>query len=133
MKFSTTSLQRLSTCDPKLQLVMKGALATNLIDISIIEGARGRETQDLYFKEGKSKVPWPNSKHNGEVSLAVDAGPYVNGQLSFNKDHCCFLAGIVLGVSKSLGIPLRWGGNWDMDGEPLTDQDFQDLVHYEII
>jgi len=28
-------------------------------------------------------------------------------------------------------VKIRWGGNWDMDGEPVTDQEFQDLVHYE--
>jgi peptidoglycan L-alanyl-D-glutamate endopeptidase CwlK len=31
-----------------------------------------------------------------------------------------------------LGVKLRWGGNWDRDGEPVTDQDFQDLVHFEL-
>jgi len=34
-------------------------------------------------------------------------------------------------VGKMLEVDLRWGGNWDMDGEPITDQDFQDLVHFE--
>jgi hypothetical protein len=32
-----------------------------------------------------------------------------------------------------VGVMIRWGGNWDMDGEPITDQDFQDLVHFELI
>lgn len=32
-----------------------------------------------------------------------------------------------------LGIDIRWGGNWDMDGEPVTDQNFQDLVHFELV
>jgi len=36
-----------------------------------------------------------------------------------------------LSVGKMLEVDLRWGGNWDMDGEPITDQDFQDLVHFE--
>ena len=45
--------------------------------------------------------------------------------------HCCVLAGIILTCAVKRGIKIRWGGNWDMDSEPITDQDFQDLVHYE--
>ena len=28
---------------------------------------------------------------------------------------------------------LRWGGNWDMDGEILIDQSFDDRPHVELI
>jgi len=136
-KFGKTSTEKLEGADPRLQLVMRGALATGLIDISILQSIRTREKQDEYFNAKKSKVQWPNSKHNikepGQKSRAVDAAPYVNGAPSYNYNHCCFLAGIVMAVGKALGYRIRWGGNWDMDGEPVTDQDFQDLVHFEIL
>ena len=57
--------------------------------------------------------------------------PVINGKLSWEKEHCLVLAGMVLAIGKTLGHSIRWGGNWDMDGEPITDQDFQDLVHFE--
>jgi peptidoglycan L-alanyl-D-glutamate endopeptidase CwlK len=135
--YGKTSKARLETVDPRLQLVFRAALAQGLMDISIIQGVRPQEEQDLFYKEGKSKVQWPNGKHNvkepGEKSKAVDAAPFINGKISYDHRHCCYLAGLIQGIGRSLGINIRWGGNWDQDGEPVTDQDFQDLVHFEIV
>jgi peptidoglycan L-alanyl-D-glutamate endopeptidase CwlK len=132
-----TSRRNLYTCSINIQKVIFEAISRGLIDFSVIEGIRGKAEQNRYFKIGKSKVEWPNSKHNvkrdGLLSLAVDLVPYVNGKSSYDVRHCCYLAGIIISVAASMGIVLRWGGNWDMDGEPITDQDFQDLVHYEEI
>ncbi len=69
----------------------------------------------------------------GEKAKAVDAEPFINGKISYNHKHCCYLTGQVQGIGRSMGINIRWGGNWEQDGEPVTDQDFQDLVHYEIV
>lgn len=132
-KFGSTSLARLATCDPRLQVVMRAAIAQGLMDMTVTEGHRDQATQDKYFNEGKSRVQFPNSKHNTMPSRAVDVAPYVNGNLSYDQRHCCHLAGIILGIAASLGVKLRWGGNWDQDGEPVTDQDFQDLVHFELV
>lgn len=124
---------------------VKGALAglfsdvleLGLIDISIIEGRRTREKQEEYYAAGKSRVTWPHSKHNvlnpGDLAAALDAAPYVNGTVSYDPRHCIFLAGLVMARAKIDGVPVRWGGNWDRDAEPITDQEFQDLVHYELI
>lgn len=131
-QFGSTSLARLATCDPSLQVVMRAALAQGLIDMTVTEGHRNEEDQNRYFNEEKSRVKYPNSKHNSNPSKAVDIAPYVNGKLSYDQRHCCHMAGIILGIAASLGVKLRWGGNWDMDGEPVTDQDFQDLVHFEL-
>jgi peptidoglycan L-alanyl-D-glutamate endopeptidase CwlK len=116
---------------------MRQSLAVGLMDFAVIEGRRSKEKQDEYFNNKKSKVQWPNSKHNvinpTDLANAVDVVPYINGTISWNKIHCVFLAGVILTMAKKLSIKIRWGGNWDMDLEPITDQDFQDLVHYEII
>lgn len=135
--YGPNSLKNLLTTTNKIQTVFHAALALQLIDISIIEGVRGKAEQNRYYDLNKSRVQWPDGKHNvlveGDKSRAVDAGPYINGKISYDHRHCCFLAGIVLGVGSVMGINLRWGGNWDMDHEPITDQEFQDLVHYEEI
>lgn len=133
--FSRRSERRLETVDLALQHLMRQALALELIDFAITEGFRPRAIQDKYYHERpqRSKVKWPHSKHNSQpYAFAVDAAPYVRGKISYNYSHCCYLAGVILAVSKKISVPIRWGGNWDMDLEPVTDQDFQDLVHYEL-
>lgn len=127
----------LDTVSPKLSTVFYKTLELGLMDITCIEGLRSREKQNLFFKQKKSRLQWPKSKHNvtcdEQFSKAIDAAPYVNGKLSNDWRHCLHLAGIVVGVGAMMGRKIRWGGNWDMDGEPITDQDFQDLFHYELI
>ena len=34
--------------------------------------------------------------------------------------------------AKSMGIDIRWGGDWDRDTE-VRDNKFDDLVHFEIV
>ena len=129
--FGKTSKRRLETCHQDLQDLFDEVIT--VVDCSIIEGHRSQEKQDTYYYDGKSKVRWPYGKHNGDPSEAVDAAPYLNNAISWNKYHCIYLAGIVMGIASQMKIPIRWGGDWDGDKEPITDQDFQDLVHYELI
>ena len=117
--FGTRSKTKLDTCDLTLQLVARQALAYGLIDFAIIEGYRNDEKQHQYFIEGKSKVDAgdPGAKHNVfSPSKAFDAVPFVNEGVSWNQQHCIFLAGVILTSAKVVGAELRWGGNWDMDG-----------------
>jgi len=131
------SKAELGTVVPELNRVMDRALSFGLMDMAVTEGRRGRLKQNEYFYAKKSKVMWPNGAHNvqneTDLAHAVDVAPVVNGQISYKKDHCLVLSGIILAAAKIEGVNIRWGGNWDMDGEPVTDQDFQDLVHYEIV
>ena len=139
MKFDygRTSSGVLITASFNLQLVFADALAMGLIDISAIEARRVKARQNRLFAIDRSRVQWPNGKHNvlnpNDLAHAVDAAPYVNGKRSDNWYHCIYLAGVIQTCGEKLGIPIRWGGNWDCDGEPITDQDFQDLWHYEEI
>jgi len=137
MKYSygRTSSGVLITASLNIQLVFDEALAMGLIDISAIEGRRARARQNRLYRIDRSRVMWPDSKHNvlkpDDLAHAIDAAPFVNGKISDNYYHCIYLAGVIQCCGKKLSIPIRWGGNWDMDGEPVTDQDFQDLWHYE--
>jgi len=134
--FGEKSLKQLSTCDLALQHIAEQALAYGLIDFSIIEGYRNDKMQHQHYIDGKSKVDArdPKAMHNYySPSRAFDAVPFVRGDISWNQQHCIFLAGVILSAAKKVGEELRWGGNWDMDGEIYTDQHFQDLVHYELI
>lgn len=132
-KFGNKSKENLSTCRLELQQVAWHTMGLDIVDFACIKGHRTKEKQDESFAAGKSKVQWPDSKHNAEISEAFDLVPCVNGKESWVVSHCIFLAGIVMASAAVLGYKVRWGGNWDMDGEVMTDQKFQDLVHYELV
>ena len=71
--FSQTSKARLSTAHPDLQRLFNEVVKH--WDCTIVCGHRGKEEQDKAFAEGKSKVKWPNGRHNKLPSLAVDVMP----------------------------------------------------------
>lgn len=107
-------------------------LAIEVTDFKIITGWRSEEEQERLFREGKTKVRWPNSKHNTSPSLAVDVAPY---PIDWDGPHAtkkfAFLAGVMFGIAHMKGIKLRWGGDWDGDGQ-MRDQSFHDLPHLEL-
>jgi len=129
--FSKLSLGRLSTAHPKLQELFSEAIKTTPIDFMVVCGYRSREDQDKAVLEGKSKTPWPTSKHNRQPSEAVDICPMVNGQLSWNKAKLRKLATHILGEAKRLGISIRWGGDFNMNGV-VGDDKFIDMPHFEL-
>lgn len=133
MKFSNSSERKLNTVHFDLQMVAREALAMSLVDFVITEGHRDMETQNRYYDQGKSRLKYPDGKHNKMPAEAIDLVPWIKDHISYDHRHCCVLAGIVLTCAKKLGFGVRWGGNWDMDSEPITDQDFQDLVHFELL
>ena len=135
LNFSETSKQKLDEIHPALAYVFREALAYGIMDFSVTEAFRGKAEQNrfYYMVPPKTKLKWPRSKHNKKPSKAGHAVPYVNGKSSWDYRHCCVLAGIILSAAAKLAIAVRWGGNWDMDLEPMTDQEFQDLAHYELM
>jgi len=119
---------RLDELNPDLKRVILRAAQGR--DIIVIEGHRGEKKQNEYFYQGKSKVKWPDGKHNTIPSEAVDIAPY---PLDWNDiDSFIDLAVDVRKAAVLEGVPIRWGGDWDGDGD-LKDQKFNDLVHYEIL
>lgn len=131
---SKTSLEKLSTCDIRLQKVIKRAAEISDIDFGVAEGNRSIERQRQFFKEGKTKLDGVTqfSKHNTLPSQAVDIYGYVCGVINYSNEVMSYLAGVILTVAKEMGVEMIWGGNWDQDGEILTDQGFDDLPHFEL-
>ncbi len=125
--FSARSLEKLNTCDERLQKIMKEAIKH--VDFTILEGHRDEETQNEYFRQGKSKLKYPKGKHNSIPSKAIDVAPYpIDWSDTRRFDH---LAGIIVGIGLTMGIKLRWGGDWDGDYS-FKDQTFHDLPHFEL-
>lgn len=129
-KFSQRSLRNLLECHPDIQEVFFEVIRH--YDCSIIEGFRGRDEQNRAYMQKKSKLRFPDSKHNWTPSLAVDVifFPFADGDW-YNYKKFYHFAGFVLGVAASKGISMRWGGDWDSDRD-FKDQNFHDLPHFEL-
>ena len=121
-----------ATLDERLQRVLDRVLL-EVADISLICGFRDRDAQDAAVAAGASKVAWPNGKHNKWPSLAVDLRPY---PMPKRKEVLWaalgYIAGRMIQIGIEEGVGLRWGGDWDRDGD-VTDQSFYDLFHIEIV
>ena len=131
-RYSKRSKERLATCDQRLQDVFNEVIKH--VDCSILEGHRSKERQNKLYDEKRTKVKYPNGRHNSNPSKAVDVTPYpVKWE---DRERLTFFAGFVLGIARSMGINLRWGGNWDMYKEngkwEVADNRFDDFPHFEI-
>lgn len=103
-------------------------------DISLTEGYRGQKEQNEYYygTPQRSKLPWPKGKHNKLPSPAVDFRPYPMPDRNEKLwASLAYIAGRVKQMAIEDGYDIRWGGDWDGDGD-LTDQDFDDLFHLEL-
>lgn len=140
-QFGTTSQRRLATCHQDMRLIMSVAIQRSQVDFGIAEGHRSIARQQQLFKEKKSRVDGINKlgKHNYNPSLAADVYAWVNGKANWDEKHLAYIGGVVTAVAKELlaqgriSHDIRWGANWDRDGEIITDQDFDDLPHFELV
>jgi len=141
--FSENSLSNLKTCHEDIQKILVELIG--MYDFSVIEGHRTRETQQKYFKEGKSKLDGTvkMSKHQNHPSMAVDIMPYKKGTNAFSGkelDNRRFylMMGMVKAIADRLLISgeishrVRFGLDWDGD-DTFIDQSFHDLPHFELI
>jgi hypothetical protein len=129
-RFGKRSKERLKGVDAKLQNVLNEVV--KYFDITIIEGLRSQERQNELVAQGKSKTKF--GKH--VQGKAVDIAPYPIDWKARDDFH--YLGGFMLGMAASMGIKIRWGGDWNASslfkGQRTTkDNNFDDLVHFEIL
>jgi hypothetical protein len=136
--FGKASRAKLDTCDPRLVAIFEEVV--RVYDCSIEGGGRTMEEQEDNVAKGVSKTL--ESKHvitpAHPLSRAVDVAPYPvvwpqASTPSYIHDVGRFyhFAGYVKAKAKQLNIKIRWGGDWDSDGD-FTDQTFDDLDHFEL-
>ncbi len=133
---SETSLRRLATVAQPLRDLVRDVAAE--MPLVVVCGHRTRAEQDEACRLGRSKTPWPTSRHNTLPSVAVDLAPLKNGAIDWS-DTALFgaMARLILATAKARGVDLRWGGDWDGDGRTRSDGDmdekFVDLPHFEMV
>jgi peptidoglycan LD-endopeptidase CwlK len=122
-RFSTNSLAMLQGVDPRL--VKCCELALQVMDFAVDDGVRTIEEQRVNVARGKS---WTmNSKHlDGQ---AVDIHPVpLNWE---DTEMFCVLAGVMKAAAHTLGLRLRWGGDWNRNNN-TKDERNRDYGHFEI-
>ncbi|CAK0742062.1 conserved hypothetical protein [Gammaproteobacteria bacterium] len=133
-KFSQASFSKLTTCHPDLQCLMYEVV--KYFDCTVLEGYRNEADQEAAFAKGNTKLHWPHGNHNRLPSMAIDVSPY---PIDWNNSKRFYwFAGYVMGIAQKLKDDgkmthsVRFGGDWDGDKD-ITDQKFNDLVHFELI
>ena len=125
--FGRKSKERLNTCESNLQKVFNEVIKH--VDCSVLEGHRSKDRQNKLYEEEKTKVKYPDGRHNRQPSSAVDVTPYpVDWE---DRERQTLFAGFVIGVASQMGINLRWGGDWDQDFQ-VVDNRFDDFPHFEL-
>ena len=139
--FSTKSRSRLRGVHPDLVRVLEAALDISAQDFSILEGVRTPKRQADLYAQGRTKpgkiVTWTlKSNHFADPSdgygRAVDFHPHPSdfeGPSAFPK-HCAIIAAI-LAAAIALGVPVRFGADWDGDGK-LGERGETDWGHVEL-
>lgn len=142
-KLSKRSADLLAQAHPAWAKIIPVAL--QFIDLQIMETRRGKDRQNALKAEGKSKLSYPDGRHNRtldpslkeralDYSDAVDLVVYPFGYTERGPKQIVFAAGIIVATAKSLGYTVRWGGDWNMDGEMNNRRgDFYDAWHFELV
>lgn len=156
LRWGRSSLERQTKSSENCRRVQNRALGFGVMDMSIICTHRPEAEQTEAFFMGFSKVNWPDSKHNSDPATAFDMYPYhpkfklltgsdeqvlhvaavmdwdVERARGFILAEFHGMARLILAAAAVEGVKLRWGGDWDSDGD-TTDQSFNDLGHFEEI
>lgn len=115
------SRDKLGTCHPDLQKIF---FALEMIGVNFIVtcGERNEHDQNLAYTTGKSKVKYPDGKHNKTPSLAVDVCPV---PLDWNNISAFIALSLrVKAKAHELGIKIRYGGDF---------KNLADFPHYELV
>jgi peptidoglycan L-alanyl-D-glutamate endopeptidase CwlK len=132
------SRAHLAGVHPDLIRVVERAIQISGVDFKVIEGVRSPERQRVLYAQGRTapgeKVTWTlNSNHFVNKATgyghAVDLlpAPYDWEALApFDV-----MATAMKKASAELGVPIRWGADWDRDGKP-REKGESDSPHFEL-
>ena len=132
------SLLKLAGVHPKLVAVVKHAIQISPQDFMVLEGVRSPARQRELYAQGRTKpgniVTWTlTSNHFVNKATgyghAVDLVPFPvdwNDLTKFNA-----VARAMMQAAADLNTPIRWGADWDRDGNP-REKGESDSPHFEL-
>jgi len=130
--YGRVSKERLSHAHPDLQRFANRLIL--VFDHTVVCSYRNEEDQEDAYRNGKSKVHWPNSRHNVTPSLALDLAPWDSDLRVIDwgaRDRFILMAGVALQLAREMSLPIIWGGDWDNDTY-MRDHTFLDFPHYQL-
>lgn len=154
-RYGKHSQKELRPVHPWLGKIAYKTLETD--DHKVLTGGRSVKKQQAVFDSGHSKLAPPKGKHLIQpdgFAYAIDVVPYIKGKplatdaknfgsaqqaqfawflRKFYENGKEILAEVNKDLPKEKQWALRFGNNWNMDSEILTDQDFDDWFHIELI
>jgi peptidoglycan L-alanyl-D-glutamate endopeptidase CwlK len=132
-RLSQRSLKRLEGVEPDLVNLVELAIERTPIDFGVawMGGLRKPEEQYQLFKDGYSKCDGREKLSKHQFGEAVDLQVFVGGSAVQDARMQYILAGVVFACASELGMEIRWGGDWDRDGD-IRDNKFNDLYHFEL-
>lgn len=135
MQLDERSEKRLEGVNEALVSVVRRAAKRLPFSLFVVEGLRTKERQEQLYAQGRTKpgpkVTWTmKSKHLD--GRAVDLAPLIDGAIDW-KDLKKFdqIAAAMIEAGKEVGVLVRWGADWDMDGLP-RERGESDSPHFEI-
>lgn len=135
---SQRSLKNLEGVHPNLVAVVKRAIEITEQDFVVIEGVRTQARQDELWAQGRTKpgpiVTWTKDASSHGIGKdgyghAVDICPYPVDWNDISKFDAIYVA--MMAAAQELGVRLRYGGDWDMDGK-LRERGETDSPHFEL-
>jgi len=122
-KLGTKSLNELVGVHPDLVVVVKRAIELTVQDFAVHDGIRTLEEQKRLVANGASQTL--DSRHI--TGHAVDLVPVINGKLRWEWEPIYMIADAVRIAARQFGVPIRWGGAWDV-AFTGSDESPEDLV-----
>jgi peptidoglycan L-alanyl-D-glutamate endopeptidase CwlK len=136
---SKRSLGNLEGVHPSLVAVVKRAIEITKQDFVVIEGVRTQARQDELWAQGRTKpgpvVTWTKDASSHGIGPdgyghAVDICPYPVDWNDLAKFDAIALA--MFSAASEVGVRLRWGADWDMNGKP-RERGESDSPHFELV
>lgn len=135
---SKKSMDKLKGVHPDMVKVVERAIQLTKQDFMVLEGVRTPERQKELFAQGRTKpgpkVTWTltsnHFKQKDGYGHAVDLVPFPVDWNDLKKFDAMSQA--MFAAAKELGIKIRWGKDWDMDGKS-GEKGESDSPHYELV
>jgi len=125
---SQRSLSKLEGVNERLVNVVKEAINVTEVDFGVIEGLRTEARQRQLVEKGASQTM--KSKHLD--GFAVDLVAYIDGNISWELAVYDEIADAMKYAAGKQGVPIRWGGAWNIPDICDWSGDMEAAMNYYI-